>query len=275
VYGNDHSPWVQAVLLGLHEKGIDHTLVTVPPVSVFLHSGVLMPAARVDDAAWTLDSGKILVALGFSEVPKDERRALQTIFGSGALRRADDAWEFWRRFSFVRDGHPVRARRFWNQFWRAFSIFYFFVLITIARRRVPWRTPDELRQELSFWQERLAPGAAFLGGEAPDTMDLQLFGLVQMLASIPGPSLAVLREDPALERLRLWVAAMQRRFSDYPHLYSATCFDPAFPPIEPAPIAERVAYWCGAASMWISLPITLATALYFVRRVRKLGLQRP
>lgn len=38
--------------------------------------------------------------------------------------------------------------------------------------------------------------------------------------------------------------------------------------------AERLCYWCGAALMWIALPITLPTTLYLARRIRKRGLQR-
>lgn len=30
--------------------------------------------------------------------------------------------------------------------------------------------------------------------------------------------------------------------------------------------------WCGAVFMWLSFPLTLAAAFYFLRRVRKLGL---
>ena len=275
VYGNDHSPWVQAVLLGLHQKEIAHTLVTVPPLSVFLSSGVLMPAARIDGGPWLLDSERILVELGFSEVEADARRALQVVFGSGAMRRADDPWKFWQRFSYARDGHPMMLRRLWNQFWRSFSILYFFTLITMGRRARPRPTPERLVREFSFFQERLVPGGEFLGGGAPDTVDLQLFGLVQMCASMPGPSLAVLREDPTLQRLREWVESMQRRFSDYTHLYSARDFEPRLPEMDPAPALERFFYWSGAALMWIAFPITLPTALYFARRVRKKGLQRP
>jgi hypothetical protein len=55
----------------------------------------------------------------------------------------------------------------------------------------------------------------------PITFDLQLFGLVQMCASIPGPSLAVLGEDSSLQRLREWTETMQRRFAEFPHLHSA------------------------------------------------------
>jgi glutathione S-transferase len=275
VYGNDHSPWVQAVMLGLHEMGIPYTLVTVPPLSVFLRSGVLMPAARIDDGPWILDSGRILAELGFSKVGADERRALQAIFLSGAMRRTDDAWRFWHRFSYVRDGHPLIARRLWNQLWRPFSMLYFFTLIRIGRRARPAPTTDQLIRQFGFWQDRLAADSAFLGGRTPDTVDLQLFGLVQMCASIPGPSLALLREDAALQRLRKWIEAMQSRFADYPHLYSAAYFLPALPEVEPAPFLERFFYWCGAALMWIALPITLPLALYFVRRVRRKGLQRP
>jgi hypothetical protein len=266
---------VQAVLLGLHQKKIAHTLVTVPPLSVFLSSGILMPAARIDDGPWLLDSERILVQLGFSEVDADARRALLVVFGSGAMRRTDDPWNFWYRFSYARDGHPKLLRRLWNHFWRSFSIFYFFTLITVGRRARPRPTRERLAREFSFFQERLVSGADFLGGDAPDTVDLQLFGLVQMYASIPGLSLTVLQEDASLERLRDWVEAMQRRFADYTHLYSARDFEPQLPEIEPAPALERFFYWSGATIMWIAFPITLPTVLYFARRVRKKGLARP
>jgi hypothetical protein len=265
---------VQAVLLGLHQRAIAHTLVTVPPLSVFLHSGVLMPAAKIDGGPWLLDSEKILVELGFSEVEADARRALLVVFGSGAMQRTENPWKFWHRFSYARDGHPVRPRRLWNHFWRSFSIFYFFTLITMLRRGRPRATSERLARELSLFEERLAPNAEFLGDAEPDTVDLQLFGLVQMCASIPGSSLAVLKEDPTLERLRDWIERMQRRFSDYHHLYSARDFEPRLPGIEPASALERFFYWSGAALMWIALPISIPTVFYLARRVRKKDLLR-
>jgi hypothetical protein len=236
--------------------------------------GIKVLAASIDGAAWLLDSERILVELGFSQVDAETHRALQIVFGSGAMRRADDPWNFWRRFSYARDGHPVIARRLWNHFWRSFSIFHFFVLITLGRRGRSMPDPERLAREFSFFQERLASGEEFLGGAAPNTADLQLFGLVQMCASIPGPSLATLLDDPSLERLRVWIEAMQRRFSDYTHLYSAQDFEPTLPSIATAPAIERCFYWCGAALMWIALPVTLPTTLYFSWRVRKKGVLR-
>ncbi|HIF95316.1 MAG TPA: hypothetical protein EYQ60_19680, partial [Myxococcales bacterium] len=66
IYGNDHSPWVQAVLLALHDQRIEHTIELAPPLSLFLESGILMPAARIDAAPWLLDSERILCGLGYS-----------------------------------------------------------------------------------------------------------------------------------------------------------------------------------------------------------------
>ncbi len=273
VYGGDHSPWVQSVLLGLHEKKIDHTNVTVPPLPVFLHSGVLMPAARFGDGPWWLDSEHILGRLGFSPVGDEDRQALQTTFGA-AMERTDSAWEFWRRWSHLRDGHPSLPRRLWNHFWRTFAVFYFFVLITFARRRMAHLTSDPVGQGFRYFEDRLESGGPFLGGESPDTVDLQLFGLVQMFASIPGRSLAILRQDPKLPRLREWIGRMQARFAEYAHLYTGSCFEPHLPEIERSPVYERPLYWLGCGVMWLAFPISLAVSLYFVRRVRVKGLQR-
>lgn len=275
VYGNDHSAWTQAVLLGLHERGIPHTLVTIPPLSVFLSSGVMMPAAKLDDGPWLLDSERILVELGFSELGADARRAMRDVFLSGALRRVDAPWDFWRRFSYARDDHPVPLRRLWNHFWRAFSMFYFFVIISAGSRSRPKPKAAKLVQEFSFFQEQLEPGKAFLGGDAPDSMDFQFFGQVQQCASIPGPSLAVLRDDPALERLRDWIAAMQSRFSEYAHLYTARDFEPRVPAMQQSSAIDRIFYWSGAAFMWIALPLTLPTMAYMAWRVSKKRLREP
>ena len=149
---------------------------------------------------------------------------------------------------------------------------YFFTLITMLSRRLSKLAPERLAQEFSFFQDRLREGAEFLGGESPDTVDLQLFGLVQMCSSIPGPSLAVLREGPTLDRLRDWIAAMHRRFPDYTHLYSAQDFEPRLPEIEHATALERFFYWSGAVLMWVAFPITVPAALFLARRLRKKGL---
>ena len=275
VYGNDHSPWVQSVLLALHDRAIPHTLVTVPPLRVFVDSGVLMPAARFDDGPWLLDSGRILEALDYPTVPEADRRTLGSVFGSSALRRTDDAWAFWTRFSRARDGHPHALRRHWNHFWRAFSIFYFFVLIRSAGARMRL-APDAGRDGMLALQDALREASPFFGGDAPNAIDFQLFGLVQMLSSIPVPELEMLQTDPKLGRLRRWIGDMRQRFSAYEHFYGARDFDPAVPAPAESSHSERVAFWLGAATMWLALPVTIPLVFFFVGRIRRKGrLEQP
>jgi glutathione S-transferase len=274
VYGGDHSPWVQSVLLGLHARGIRHTLISVPPLAVFRSSGILMPAARTDDGPWLLDSGRILGELGFSKVEATDGEQLRIVFGS-CFQRGASSWEFWYRWSYMRDEHPRLVRRLWNHVWRTFPVFYFYTLLKLGRRTRPDKTREELGRDFSYWERRLAHAGPFLGGNEPDTLDLQLFGLVQMFGSIPGASLGVLREDPALPRLREWIETMQRRFSSYRHLYTGPYFEPRLAAIERSPLYERPSYWVGAALMWLALPLTLFTVFYFFRRVRRRGLQSP
>ena len=267
VYGADHSPWVQAVLLGLHEKGIPHKSTTVPPLSLLVISGILMPAAQFEGGCWVHDSERLLVRLGFSTVLKKDRKMMLTTFSSSASQRTESVWEFWHLWSYVRDEHPNQVRRLWNHFWRSFSVFYFFLVICVARGRFGQSSNTKLSKNFMYWEDKLASGNLFLVGDTPDTLDLQLFGMVQMFASIPGRSLRVLQCNPKLPRLREWIERMQRRFSDYTHLYSGPHFEPRFPSPVFSTRTERGFFWLGCLVMWLAFPITLLTTVYFFVRV--------
>ena len=85
VYGADHSPWVQAVLLGLHEKGIKHELILLPPHSVFRKWGILMPAVSIDSKPWQIDSTKILEKFDFDPISDKELRLV--LYGAQQMYR--------------------------------------------------------------------------------------------------------------------------------------------------------------------------------------------
>ena len=69
VYGFSHSPWVQAVLLALHNKKIDHSLSQNPPLEVFAKWGVYMPAISFDEGPWEMIAYKLKLM-----IPQNERR---------------------------------------------------------------------------------------------------------------------------------------------------------------------------------------------------------
>ena len=68
VYRADHSPWVQPVLLALHEQNIPHSVATMPPLKLFRQSGILMPAVQFDGGARQMQSQEILCELGYQQI---------------------------------------------------------------------------------------------------------------------------------------------------------------------------------------------------------------
>ena len=93
VYGALHSPWLQAVLLGLHEKGISHSLQPIPSLRLLINSGVMMPAAKINHGPWQLDSEEILKSLGFEGINEDDKRSIDRTW-NGVLHRVDSPLEF-------------------------------------------------------------------------------------------------------------------------------------------------------------------------------------
>jgi len=273
VYGGTHSPWVQAVLLGLHEKRVTHTVQNVPPLRLFLDSGVFMPAARIAGRPWIYDSAAILGEFGFSPVDEADRKMLIRTFGTGALQRTSSVWGFWKSWCTLQDGHPSRLRQLWHHLTRPFSVLYFFTVITMMRRRIPLRTANQLGEDFEYWETRLTESGPFLSGETPDTVDLQLFGQVQMFASIPCTSLNVLQEDPRLPKLREWTSRMQQRFAEYPHLFSGPYFEPRSPAPERSAALDQLLYWLGCLTLLATLPLALAAVLYFTAKVARKNLR--
>ena len=93
VYGVLHSPWVQAVLLGLHEKDISHSIQPIPSLSSLVSSGLMMPAAKINKGSWQLDSEEILKSIGYEGIDKVDKSA---IFGNwdGVLHPVDNPFQF-------------------------------------------------------------------------------------------------------------------------------------------------------------------------------------
>ncbi len=271
VYGVDHSPWVQAVLLGLHEKGIPHTLRTIPPLAVFAKSGVMMPAASIGDAPWRLESTDILHELGYDRVSPDDLRELYAAW-RGVFHRADHISWFFGNFSLCRDQSPSLPARLRNHFLRCFSVLYFYLLIrfTVLSRLQP--DPENFADQFVYWEKTLREGKGpFLDGDEPGIRDMLLFGIIQCHCSVLVPPVSAMQREARLSSLRAWIGLMQGRFADYPHLYSGVYFEPHAPAPEPSTPAERNVFWLGAACMWLALPITLPVIVFLALTARRSG----
>ena len=270
VYGAAHSPWVQAVLLGLHDAKIDYSLRTLPPLQTFLTSGIMMPAAKVDNQAWRLESADILRDLGFDAIPQEQKKLISRAW-RGLGHRADSAALFWGNFSLAGDRHPSFVHRFANNFFRSFSVLTFFLLINFLLWSGRTRDPKNFGDQFVPFEEMLhASGAPYLSGEKPNTLDFLLFGMVQSHCSIFVPPVSALQSDPRLERLRDWICVMQERFAAYEYLYSGTYFRPFSKPPRRSAGADRLAFWLGAAVMVVAFPVTVPViALLSIRNRMK------
>jgi len=269
VYGVDHSPWVQAVLLGLHHAGIPHSLRSLPPFETFRRSGVMMPAARIADGRWRLESADILRDVGFGAIT-DEQMQLVRRAWQGVMHRTDSAALFWGGFSLAGDRNPSSARRLLNDFLRSFVTLYFFLLIrtTVLLRRP--RDPEDFGDQFLPFEKMLeASGTPYLSGQTPDTLDFLLFGIIQCHCSIYVPPVTALQSDSRLEKLRAWIGSMHETFSDYEHLYSCLYFPPySKPPTWASPL-NRTAFWLGAAFMIVAFPVTIPLIVFLAIRNRR------
>lgn len=270
VYGNDHSPWVQAVLLGLHDKRIEHTRTTVPPLPVFLKSGVYMPAVRIDGGPWLHESDEILQHIGYGQIWDADLKAIRGAW-RGVLHRTDNAFRFWHAFSLASDPHPNAVVRTWRNVLRSFTIFYFFLLIRFAVFRQQPEEPSSYGDQFMYWEEKLARSSgAFIDGDTPGIRDMLLFGIVQCHCSIEVPAVAALVKDPRLGRVRAWIASMQQRFHDYQdNLYSRRFFADSGPAPTDAGTIDRAGFWVGAALMFAAFPVTVPLVAFFANRIRR------
>ena len=245
LYGNDHSPWVQAVMLGLHEKGIEYTRTTFPPLEVFKKSGPMMPAASIDEGPWFLESKEILRSLGYSEVSDEDMQAVRRSW-SGVMHRADCWPRFFGEFSLASDPNDSFVSRFVGNFLRALTILYFFSLIRFGVIARGYQDPDRYADVFIEWENQFSiMEDRFLAGEKPDSVDLLLFGIVQCHCSIPVPTLFELQSDPRLPLTREWIGNMQSHFSGYQSLYSNIYFAPHAAGPKPAKGIDQFSFWLG------------------------------
>ena len=269
LYGQDHSPWVQAVLLGLHEKKIPYQLTTAPPLAVMFKWGVLMPAARLDGAPWRIESTDLLQAIGFDAATPEEMAAIRKAW-LGVAWRVRHPWRFFAAASHIRDPHPSTMRRLARQFVRGFVVVYFFLLLRFVRAAGLQPDPDDFADQFLYWERRLADaGSAFLGGRQPNACDLLLFGMIQCHCSMPSPPVPVLQNDPRLGRPRAWIGAMHMHFTGYPFCYSGAYFEPHVRAPQSAAPRERAAFWAGLGLTILLSPVSVPVIVLLALRVRR------
>ena len=264
VYGLDHSPWVQSILLSLYDNKLNYNIRTIPTLSLLSKSGVMMPAIRIDDSQWKLDSMEILLSLGYDPIPSSEKKLIFRTW-QGVQHRVDNPFKFFYYFSLCRGFNKNKIFNLISHALRPIITIYFFTLLNIIKIKIKkFNSNENFLDQYTYWNNKLSEqGTKFFGGDVLNIIDYQLFGIIQSHCSIPFlPLIETLQKNQELECLRKWISNMQFKFADYPHLYSANYFNPVQQNITRASTTEKTIYWLGLITMLILLPVTVIMLLY-------------
>jgi len=269
VYGFTHSPWVQAVLLALHDQRIEYDLLLRPPYEVFKKWGVYMPAISIDDGPWEIESTEILVKLGYKPILVEEINAANSAW-QGVLHRTDNPFNFFLAFS--RGGQVSKsfANNVINNFLLSFVAFYMFILINIGKVRLKQKEPKNFGDQFLYWENLIdSSDGPFIDGNKPGSKDMIMFGMVQCHSSIPVPALDALMNDQRLNNLRKWIDNMQDYFREYPYLYSAKFFDSGVSEAGSTNLFQIMVFFFGVLIMFLAIPITIPLVLILMGRVEQ------
>ena len=269
VCGFTLSPWVQAVLLALHDQRIECDLLLRPPYEVFKKWGVYMPAISIDDGPWEIESTEILVKLGYKPILVEEINAANSAW-QGVLHRTDNPFKFFLAFSHGGQVSKSFVNNVVNNFLLSFVAFYMFILINIGKVRLKQKEPKNFGDQFLYWENLIdSSDGPFIDGNKPGSKDMVMFGMVQCHSSIPVPALDALINDQRLNNLRKWINNMQDYFREYPYLYSAKFFDSGVSEAGSTNLFQIMVFFFGVLIMFLAFPITIPLALILMGRVEQ------
>ena len=146
IYGMDHSPWVQTVLMTCHFYSVPYRLMSRQlSFANYRRAGMIMPEVRFPDGRIVGDSFEIMreitgrarygLASADSLVQTEDISRLERLFFSYALRRGQSG----RRMAFIRGWSkaPSTDGSLSASSYRALMCSYFFALILAGRQQSP------------------------------------------------------------------------------------------------------------------------------------------
>ena len=284
LYGVDHSPWVQGVLLALRYHKIPVSLTSYPlSIKWCWRYGLVFPALQLADGSRHLDSFKMYELmeacgfhLGIDQSTTQDRLSFQAeleqLFSIYALGRciSGKKWAFIKAWSVMSE----RPSTYQGAVCRALLSSYFWVLIQIGiyvarRRREAAYDLDQIESYLMIWNERLRDHQ-WLTGDEIGFLDFALWGHMQCMTSgLTDELLSLLRDQP---HLMSWVKRLSQLDISDISPYTQRLIDQSVGATEADPCQTwflRVIFWC----VWIiSLclwPLTLVFILIsLLRRFR-------
>ena len=232
VYGIDHSPWVQTVLIALEHQGVPYRIVHYPlSFSSYWKRGMVMPVCLWSDGTIITDSFAILAeikrrssgVIPSTEEDTDQAR-LELFFMLYVLTRFrwGNKMRFIHAWAQTAPSHPNSIVMSISHVFRATMSIYFLMLIQLGiwsqlRRKKSIYKSSRLQSEWTYWSDRLGDSLYF-GGTKPNKIDYALLGQIQCITSgLSDITFSVLRSE---SNMMLWLERMHAIFPDYKRMYS-------------------------------------------------------
>ena len=252
IYGVNHSPWVQAVLLTLHMKRIKYSLASFLHPQTILESyrqGISSPIripAMWYDGECIYESTNIIEFLD-AKHPKTPRlfnntnedvvavnlQKVSTLFYSYVFTRVagQKRWQFWYEWSIIEDNTTSVIEQFLSRLSRPFTVLYFWVLIHLARiyrRNLNGNYPGEgFKNSIACFSKMIEKnGGEYANGSNVTYLDIVLLGHFQCMFSGSNGLGALSKEViPIVDQYPImwkWLKSMHKHplLVDYPFMYS-------------------------------------------------------
>lgn len=270
VYGSDHSPWTQSVLIFLEYKQLKYTLNTTPDLKSVIHNKTngneslfQMPVLHYNHEiiSESIDINKFIhskhpyPALNESDITSLDGTNLNRIFTHAITRTHSRLFHFFYKWSLVKD----KPTSFISLFFRPTIVYYFAILITYVSKKSVHRLAKRRFKEnpqnedinayypentfifgLKYFQQqcqRLYNHDSNRDSNYPSLIDFALLGQFQCLYSgLSDECIPLIYEHfPAAEQ---WLESMYKLLPKYNRLYSKN-------QITETNYFERVIYWIG------------------------------
>ena len=284
VYGSDHSPWVQTVLLALQHQGMPFDVIQFPiSVSSYLRLGMVMPVCKWPDGSIHYDSFDIMAEIAArhkisNTILTDREQALQDqsrlerFFISYVLLRGrwGNKLRFVHAWAKTAPTHPNGVFTLLSHFSRATMTMYFFSLIqggiwSQRLKKRPLYSQAFFCKELKYWSSRLGDRKYF-GGENPNYLDYAMLGQIQCIASGLTDGLFVLLQKQSI--LVSWLERMHATIDNYPRMYSQRLFNEEISTLRSSKLGFFVFYLSVFCHL-VLLPITILFLLHALLSRRK------
>lgn len=278
VYGLNHSPWTQFLLLTMYDKKIPFKTVGIPPLDHVSKHGITMPSlsSGSESAVGSVDCLKLIDQTNATNVLDDEfQLALEKFFISYPNSRAwtPNRFRFWISWSQMTNARVPFICKLGYALFRPFICAYFFTLLHLTswaqvRKKRPAYNPLHLEKQLAYWNDMLEKGGAtYLGGQSYDYRDLALLGQMQcLLCGLSDFSIPLIKK---YKSLLSWMGQMHGHFSDYPRMYSRRIEDSQYLIPERANLLERIFFWIGFSILITFFPLTILAIIILLSRRTK------